>query len=195
LARTTLLVVAPSAPVAWAPGAVPVSDSLRARILAGAGTTAGRAMAVMPATGRRVMSLPIGTAVPDGDTARVRRPMSERIAVPVGASGTVDAPWGELAEVEGVVVRTSPVPTHWLRPPVPMTASVTTSVATTAVAASPSDIAPAAPARAPAPRPRGATIDERVASTSVRIRKAAMMAFGLLVSVVALEAAARVGRR
>jgi hypothetical protein len=30
---------------------------------------------------------------------------------------------------------------------------------------------------------------------SVRIRKAAMMAFGVLVSLVAVEAAARVGRR
>ena len=183
LTRTTLLVVAPSTPVAWSPGAAPLSDSLRARVLAGAGSAAVRAVAVMPTSGRRVVSVPVGQ---QRDAARPAVPSAARIAVPVQRPAeSMVAPWGEPDPVKGVVMRTSLVPAHWLRP--------------TAVPPPARPVVAPEPAMAPRSHAPVVTIpvrpDVRPVPASVRIRKAAMMAFGVLVSLVAVEAAARVGRR
>ncbi|MFN8519807.1 MAG: hypothetical protein U0667_10560 [Chloroflexota bacterium] len=230
----TLLVVAPPAPVAWSPGTAPLSETLRARVLAGAGTVAERAVAVMPASGRRMVAVPVGTAmrrigIPDAHGHTVR----ERIAIPVatpsvaaltgavappsvaaltGAAATPSvaplpaavarpsvapltgapaghAPWATAVMVPGVTIRTSQVPADWLRPPAPSRGPVPD--------AAPGGIAAwVAPAPATPPRTRVATRPaERPLPASARIRRAAVMAVGLLVSLVAVEAAARVGRR
>ena len=73
LARTTLMVVAPSAPVAWSPGSPPLTDALRARVLAGAASAAERAIQVLPASGRRVVALPMPAQDVD-ETVRIRGP-------------------------------------------------------------------------------------------------------------------------
>lgn len=191
MTRATLLVIAPPAPVAWSPGTPPLSDSLRARVLAGAGSIAERAVAVLPASGRRVVGLPVGATLrPASVHDRPRRPVGERVAIPVAAvpsAASVDTPWATAEAVPGVAVRTSRVPAEWLRPFVP-----------------PSQRPVGALARLPRPtpepglaaaRPRPARQPERALPASVRLRRAAVMAFGLLVSLVAVEAAARVGRR
>lgn len=165
-------VTAPPGPVAWSPGMPPLSESLRARIRAGAGARPVGALAILPGSRRRVVRVPVvGSAV-------------RHVAAAVGASVLgrwMSAPWGDVEPVGGVSVETSPVPTTWLRP---------------AAASRPVEDAPRPPLspsmpvhpptgqRAPVPVP-----------TSTRIRRAAMMAFGVLVSLVAVEAAARVGRR
>lgn len=207
LTRMTLLVVAPPAPVAWSPGTAPLSETLRARVLAGAGTVAERAVAVMPASGRRMVAVPVGTAmrrmgIPDAHG----RPVRERIAIPVTTPSAVTpsvappsvaplagapagrAPWATAEAVPGVTIRTSQVPVEWLRPPAAAPRPVPDAAAGRVAVVAP---APAAPARSPvATRPA-----ERPLPASARIRRAAVMAVGLLVSLVAVEAAARVGRR
>jgi hypothetical protein len=90
------------------------------------------------------------------------------------------APWAEADPVSGVSVRTSLVPAAWLRPLVASRPAGDGSPLP--VSSSPADRLTGQ--RAPIPVP-----------TSTRIRRAAMMAFGVLVSLVAVEAAARVGRR
>jgi len=192
LTRATLLVFAPSAPVAWSPGTAPLSESLRDRVRAGAGAAAGRAVAVMPASGRRVVSVPIDAAMRRISALdRPRRPNAERSVVPVAGArppparadaavlGAVAVPWLAPEPVAGVSIRTTAVPAPWLRP---TTARVETARDT-------------APAIGPEPRAVQARRQERPVPTSVRVRRAAVMAFGLLVSLVAVEAAARVGRR
>jgi hypothetical protein len=188
MTRASRAVIAPSTPVAWSPGTPPLSESLRARVLAGAGSAAERAVRVMPATGRPVVALRveaprrrvIGSLEPRPATA-------PRIPVPVAhAVSTMGAPWGEPDPVPGVVMRTSLVPLDWLRPS--MTASPPALAPTVASQVHPIPVMPA-------PLPAPARSDMRPMPASVRIRKAAMMAFGLLVSLVAVEAAARVGRR
>jgi hypothetical protein len=164
-------------------------------VLAGAGSAAVRAVAVMPTSGRRVVSVPIDGA-PRADRratasaahASATRRAAERIAVPVHrpVDAAMMAPWGEPDPVPGVVMRTSLVPSDWLRPTPPATTPPTVMSIEPAVPARPQRTA-AQPSAAPPP--------VRPVPTSVRIRKAAMMAFGLLVSLVAVEAAARVGRR
>jgi hypothetical protein len=178
------MVVAPSAPVAWSPGSPPLTDALRARVLAGAASAAERAIQVLPASGRRVVAVPMDTAmrriIGTPSTVAVRR-----VAIPIGPASTpiTVAPWGEPDPVPGVVLRTQAVPTTWLGRP--------------SLARSHADTTPAATADAPRPGPVQpvARREPRPMPASVRIRKAAMMAFGLLVSLVAVEAAARVGRR
>jgi hypothetical protein len=178
------MVVAPPAPVAWSPGTPPLTDALRARVLAGAVSAAERAVQVLPASGRRVVAVPMDTAIRRiiGEPAS---PSARRVVIPVDRAPGVPrvAPWGEPEPVPGVAVRTSAVPATWLQRP--------------SVAAGRTEPAPAVMAR----QPRPASVqpvahrEPRPMPASVRIRKAAMMAFGLLVSLVAVEAAARVGRR
>lgn len=231
LTRMTLLVIAPSAPVAWSPGATPLSESLRSRVRAGAGAAAERALAVMPASGRRVVAIPLETAMrhvggvgthPRRVPEQARVPVAARVRVPVvgprdmgtGAPSRARVPWDEPVPVSGVTVRTSQVPTSWLRPTAPSpvvaprplvpTPVVPTSVATTPVVLTPLVPTPVVPTISQAqtgslergaPGPTTVRRDERPVPASTRLRRAAMMAFGLLVSVVAVEAAARVGRR
>jgi hypothetical protein len=192
LTRATLLVVAPSAPVAWSPGTAPLSETLRARVLAGAGSAAHRAVAVLPASGRRVVAVPvdvamrrvIGTAAGPRVALHVERPRPD---VERPSPAPMTAPWGEPDRVPGVVTRTAVVPPSWVRPP----AAIRTSVDTASV-----DVAAVSTTRhAGLVRPARGRPELRPMPPSVRIRKAAMMAFGLLVSLVAVEAAARVGRR
>lgn len=196
LTRATLMVIAPSAPVAWSPGTPPLTETLRARVIAGAASAAERAIEVLPVSGRRVVVVPVETAVRRVIAERSRS-SDRRVALPVGApsTGTLMAPWGVPEPVPGVVVRTNAVPVTWLRrPPAGPPSVVTAAVAVPAPRSAPRP----APAQRPeteqrpepAPRP-----EPRPVPTSMRIRKAAVMAVGLLVSLVAVEAAARVGRR
>jgi hypothetical protein len=136
---------------------------------------------VLPASGRRVVALPVDTAmrwIIGEESASTGR----RVAMPVGPVPPMVAPWGEPDPVPGVVMRTSTVPTRWLRRPAPPTTSI--ALAPTAQLEEQRDVPPPAMRRDPRPMP-----------PSVRVRKAAVMAFGLLISLVAVEAAARVGRR
>ncbi len=167
MAHPTLEVTAPPGPVAWSPGMPPLSESLRARIRAGAGAQAVGALTVLPASGRRVVGVPVGSAV--------------RHAVASVVGRWMPAPWGDVDPVRSVTVRTSPVPAAWLRPP---------------AASRPMDDGARHPPSTSIPvhRPTGQRTPVPV-PTSTRIRRAAMMAFGVLVSLVAVEAAARVGRR
>ncbi len=193
LAHATLLVIAPSAPVAWSPGSAPLSESLRARIRAGAGSMADRAVATLPGSGRRV----VGVAV----RGEAQRPTSIAPAGPVAGTPSArstplgqgspsglgrpvpvaHAPWREADPVPGVVVRTSLVHGSWLRRP-----SATQPTEGRGASGQTTHLHVHHPSsqRDPVPVP-----------TSGRIRRAAMMAFGLVVSLVAVEAAARVGRR
>ena len=189
LTRATLMVIAPSAPVAWSPGTPPLTEALRARVLAGAASAAERAMEVLPVSGRRVVAVPVDAAMRRiiGTQPRIigTQPGSfeRRVAVPVGPGhAALAAPWGEPDPVPGVVLRTRWVSATWLRPPTPAPAGARPEVASTAD---------------PGPRPLARPIVRREPPVppSMRIRKAAVMAFGLLVSLVAVEAAARVGRR
>jgi hypothetical protein len=181
LARATFLVIAPSAPVAWSPGVAPLSESLRARVLAGAGSAAERAVTVLPASGRRVVSVPVEAAV-----RRV-------VGIAVGGPGPspigrwVRAPWTEPEPVPGVVVRTSLVPAVWLAPPTPGRHATGSGRPAPPVEQT---IAPIRPVHSPTGQYAVVPLP-----ASTRVRRAAMMAFGLLVSLVAVEAAARVGRR
>ncbi|MET0771515.1 MAG: hypothetical protein ABWZ82_00400 [Candidatus Limnocylindrales bacterium] len=185
LTRATLMVIAPSAPVAWSPGTPPLTESLRARVMAGAATAAERAIEVLPVSGRRVVAVPVDTAMRwiIGTQAGAD---DRRVAIPI--RGELRAPWGEPDAVPGVVMRTSAVPTGWLRPP------VAPRHATPVAAAIVEDPRPEVPRPTAGhhPTPRR---EPHPMPASVRVRKAAMMAFGLLVSLVAVEAAARVGRR
>jgi hypothetical protein len=186
------MVVAPSAPVAWSPGTSPLSESLRARVRAGAGSAAERAIAVLPVSGRRVVAVPVDTAMRCIIGTGAER-TGDRIAIPMGAPrGSMVAPWGEPDPVPGVRLRTSPVPDRWLRAPARTSSDARPSIGAPirgvapSVAATPPQGVTGIPVRRREPSPMPA---------SVRVRKAAMMAFGLLVSLVAVEAAARVGRR
>jgi hypothetical protein len=183
LTRATLLVIAPSAPVAWSPGTPPLTEALRARVLAGATSAAERAIEVLPVSGRRVVAVPVDAAMrwiigTQPTTIEGRR------AVPVGPGhAALVAPWGEPDPVPGVILGTTSVPATWLRPPTPTAAPVLPTAPTADV-----------PRSAPLARPV-ARREPPAMPASMRLRKAAMMAFGLLVSLVAVEAAARVGRR
>jgi hypothetical protein len=87
--------------------------------------------------------------------------------------------------VPGVTLRTSAIPSGWLRAPMVVPRERPAAAETAAVEEPrPTPATRAVQRREPRPMP-----------TSVRIRRAAVMAFGLLVSLVAVEAAARVGRR
>jgi hypothetical protein len=177
------MVIAPSAPVAWSPGSPPLTEAVRARVLAGAASAAERALEVLPMSGRRVVAVPVDTAMrwivgtqhTDGE---------RRVAVPVGPGhATLVAPWGEPDPMPGVVMRTTSVPTAWLRSP------------TAAAARAPSMLATEQGPRAASATHPVVRRETRPMPPSMRLRKAAVMAFGLLVSLVAVEAAARVGRR
>jgi hypothetical protein len=186
LTRATLLVIAPPAPVAWSPGTPPLTESLRARVIAGAGSAAERAIEVLPVTGRRVVAVPVDAAMRWIIGTQVRG-IDGRVAIPVGASpvASLVAPWGEPDPVAGVTMRTSTIPSSWLRAPVAVPREHAAAEVTAAM-------------EAPRPTPAPRTLqrrEPRPMPTSVRIRRAAVMAFGLLVSLVAVEAAARVGRR
>lgn len=199
VAHAAITVIAPPGPVAWSPGMPPLSESLRTRIRAGAGSAAGRAVSVLPASGRRV----VGVAVETGrrvavGTGRVAVETGRRVAIETGrfetgrvaeapAGSWMRAPWGDVGPMPGVTVRTSPVPVDWLRPPVATLPRDGNAVAPAPVPTSP-------PVQTPVRHPTGQRTPVPV-PTSTRIRRAAMMAFGLLVSFVAVEAAARVGRR
>ena len=132
----------------------------------------------------RVVAVPVDTAmrriIGASSPAAARR-----VAIPVGPSSTSSmvAPWREPDPVPGVVLRTKAVPATWLRRP-PVVASHPAISPTATVEEPRRALAQPLARREPRPMP-----------ASVRIRKAAMMAFGLLVSLVAVEAAARVGRR
>jgi hypothetical protein len=206
LARATFLVIAPSAPVAWSPGVTPLSESLRARVLAGAGSAAERAVTVLPASGRRVVSIPVEAAVRRALGIPVGTAVGRGVGIPVGravgraAGHPIDltrlsatfgrwirAPWTEPEPVPGVVIRTSLVPSVWLAPQNPVRhADMPGRHATVADPV----IAAGRPVHSPTGQQKVVPLP-----ASTRVRRAAMMAFGLLVSLVAVEAAARVGRR
>src|SRR6187397_101262 len=118
LTRATLMVIAPPAPVAWSPGTPPLTESLRARVIAGAGSAAERAIEVLPVSGRRVVAVPVDTAM-RWIIGTQTRGIDGRVAIPVGPSrlGSLIAPWGEPDPVPGVTMRTSTIPTGWLRAP------------------------------------------------------------------------------
>ncbi len=164
LARATMLmVVAPSAPVAWWPGAAPLTGSLLRRLSA----RASRPITTLPVSGREVVALRV-----EGDPA---------------------CPWGEPDGVSSVVIRTSIVPSHWLRPvAAPRVAATTNWWSEADVADVPSPIAVVA-TTSPTPRPQDRQPPQP--TTAARLRRAAALAVGLLVSLVAVEAAARAGRR
>jgi len=172
------------------PGDAPPERVPAGPIRAGAGARVARAVTVLPDPGRRVWAYPsiAPTAVAPrrrrGPRAwrgprprrrsRARRWRPSRLRGCVRRGGTSDP-------VSGVSVRTAPVPAAWLRPPL---ASRPMDDATHRTRASSVPVHHPIGQRAPVPVP-----------ASTRIRRAAMMAFGLLVSLVAVEAAARVGRR
>ena len=160
LARATMLmVVAPSAPVAWWPGAAPLTDSLRRRLPVRTVAPVRRVTTFLAASGREV------------------------VAIPVRSAGMC-APWGEPEPIAGVVIHTSPVPTAWLAPAavgVPVG-----SVAPTPLVSTPASATRSVVAQTPH-RSRG--------PAAARFRRAAALVVGLLVSLVAVEAAARAGRR
>jgi hypothetical protein len=162
-----LMVVAPSAPVAWWPGAAPLTGSLLRRLPARATAPAPRPITTLPVSGREVVALRV-----EGDPA---------------------CPWGEPDGVSSVVIRTSIVPSHWLRPvAAPRVAATTNWWSEADVADVPSPVAAVA---TPSPMPRPQDRQPPQPTTAARLRRAAALAVGLLVSLVAVEAAARAGRR
>ena len=164
------LAVAPSTPGAWWPGARMLPESVMRRI--------PRAM------GR------IAIPVTDGRAATVPAP-----AEPEPMAMT--APWGEpTSPFAGVTVSTRQVPLSWLRPERPMGRGVPVPVVAGPLAASGATARPATITELPrAPR----TVPQLPATGPRgpigRFRRAAALAVGLLVSLVAVEAAARSGRR
>jgi hypothetical protein len=200
LARATMLMaVAPPVPVSWWPGASTLPESVLRR-LPGAGT---RRVERAPVTGHPPSSARI-IAIPVDDGRRVGNhdaPAIERIVA------SMTAPWGEPpVPFLGVTVSTCEVPRSWLRD-TPIGGTVIPMRAPR-VSTTPEERAGPAPRAAVAPA-RRATIIELprqpralppvaalgVARSRGRFRRALTLAFGLLLSLVAVEAAARSGRR
>lgn len=178
LLRATFLAVAPVAPVTWRP--------------ATRGIPAQRRVARMPGTGARVVAIPVGPGPLEARAIDLPRPLSE---------ATLRAPWGEPATpFTGVTVTTARVPEAWLRPParpiatiIPIRPSQVIAPALTTPAHPPVPATivhlPRAP-RAVPPAPAAGTHRPRG-----RLRGGLTLAVGLIVSLVAVEVAARSGRR
>jgi hypothetical protein len=191
LARASILMaVAPSVPVAWWPGARALPDSVIRRLPR---PVAPDRITTLYPSGSRVIAIPV-----DGG-----RPVPSRRAAPPVGPVLAAAPWGEpLLPFAGVTVSTCQVPRQWLR---------SESLAAQVIAmprARPKSAPPTpAPPTSASPMPRHATIiqlprqprqwppaiDQR--RPHGRFRRAAALALGLLLSLVAVEAAARSTRR
>jgi len=170
-----LLVVAPASPVSWWPGAHTLPESVLRRLPNA--RHRGDTTALRP-SGARVISIPVdgGAATPLPRTSATTQP------------GTIGAPWGEpRVPFAGVTVTTSEVPRAWVRPARPTMPAV---------------VAPALTHRAtitqlphqPRAWPPVQSVISRPGPHS-RFRRAATLALGLFVSLVAVEAAARSSRR
>jgi hypothetical protein len=171
LARASmLLAVAPVSPVSWWPGAHTLPESVLRR-LPNSGYR-GQTATLQP-SGTRVIAIPV-----EGGRAAIR---PRTLVAPL--PGAMAAPWGEpLVAFAGVTVSTCQVPHAWLRP------------ATKPVAA-PAPRATITPLRR---QPRAWPPVQSVVSRPGphgRFRRAATLALGLFVSLVAVEAAARSTRR
>jgi hypothetical protein len=112
------------------------------------------------------------------------------------------APWGEpLTPFAGVTVSTRQVPLSWLRPEPPAGRAAPMVITSVPMSASVASGMPAAVPhatitqlrRSPRTMPPAAAAGQHGAFG--RFRRAAALAVGLLVSLVAVEAAARSGRR
>lgn len=183
LARASiLLAVAPPVPVAWWPGARTLPESVLRRLPRI--VQPARVTTLYP-SGTRVVAIPI-----DGG-----RPVPSRRSTSPGGSVMIAAPWGEpLVPFAGVTVSTCEVPRQWLRSEARTGDVIALPVARRALTPTPAAHAtitqlPRQPRQWPAPvaaSPRGA---------HGRFRRAVTLALGLLVSLVAVEAAARSSRR
>ncbi len=194
LARATMLMaVAPPVPVSWWPGARALPESVLRR-LPNAGT---RRVERAPVTGHvssgaRIIAIPVD----GGHTVGVHdAPTIERIVA------SMTAPWGEPpVPFLGVTVSTCEVPRSWLRA-TPMGGTVI-PMRSARVSTTPAPRAAVAPARRATiielprqPRALPPVAALGVARSRGRFRRALTLAFGLLLSLVAVEAAARSGRR
>ncbi len=179
LVRTAgLMVLAPPTPVAWWPGARTLPDSVMRRL--------------PRAIGRIAMPL-------DGGQPTPARVITAAEPEPV----LMAAPWGEPASpFVGVMVSTRQVPLSWLRPEAPAGRALPMPVTFVPVASPPTlarhTTVPRAATitelpRAPRTMPQVSAVGHH--GTIGRFRRAAALAVGLLVSLVAVEAAARSGRR
>jgi len=186
LARMSiLLAVAPPAPVAWWPGARTLPESVLRRLPR---VVRPDQVTTLYPSRSRVIAIPV-----DGG-----RPVPPRNSTLASGPAITAAPWGEpLVPFSGVRVATCQVPRQWLRPE-----------ARTAEVIALSDVrpvlAPPAPQAArhattvhlpgqPRQWPASAVNDQP--RSHGRFRRAATLALGLLVSLVAMEAAARSTRR
>ncbi len=180
-----LLAVAPSVPGAWRPGARPLSESVLRRL---SRPSVARSMTTLLPSRSRVVAIPI-----DGG----RR---SSVSTPTQAAGPVlvAAPWGEpRVPFAGVTVSTCEVPRHWLRPE-PRVADIIPMPGSRPVlaAAVPPVTRHATISQLPRqPRHWPATVVSEPQRPHGRLRRAATLALGLLVSLVAVEAAARSTRR
>ena len=201
LTRAAILIaVAPPAPVSWWPGARTLPESVLSRLPGGASRAIDRLEVTrLRPSGTRVVAIPI-----DGGRATPRR----NVATPAVAAMT--APWGEPASpFAGVTVTTAWVPREWLRPG-PLDGTIIQLPRTTlarAVATPAASGSPASPPTINAPRATVTALPRQMRTwpdapatpglmrSFGRFRRAAALAVGLLVSLVAVEAAARSGRR
>ncbi len=169
---TGLMAVAPSTPGAWWPGARMLPDSVMRRL--------PRAM------GRIAIPVDDGRAA----TVRVAGPAEPELVA-------LTAPWGEpTSPFAGVTVSTRQVPLSWLRPERPVGRAVPMPIRADPLPASVPIARPATITELPrTPRavPQVPAVGHR--GPIGRFRRAAALALGLLVSLVAVEAAARSGRR
>ena len=175
-----LLAVAPPAPVAWWPGSRTLPESVLRRLPRVVPTDR---LATLRPSGVTVVAIPVdgGRPVP-----------SRRAPGPVGPV-LAGAPWGEpLAPFAGVTVTTCQVPRQWLRPET-IPEVIAMPLARTLAAA----VAAPLPPRATItqfprqPRPWPTPVEQRPHG---RFRRVATLALGLLISFVAVEAAARTSR-
>ncbi len=170
-----LLAVAPASPVSWWPGAHTLPESVLRRLPNG--PYRGDTTALRP-SGSRVIAIPVGS----GAAAPLPRTGART------QSSTISAPWGEpRVPFAGVTVTTCEVPRAWVRPARPTMPPVVASAPT------PRATITQLP-RQPRAWPPVQSVISRPGPHS-RFRRAATLALGLFVSLVAVEAAARSGRR
>lgn len=201
LARASLLLaIAPPMPVSWWPGAHTLPDSVLRRLPNGATRIIDPAtLTSLRPSGARVISIPVRGGPSAAITGVPQRPGSS-----LPGPRMVAAPWGEPSvAIPGVTITTCEVPRAWVRPQSPSLRPGGATVIPIRAANMPAT----GSAVAPTPRatitpfphqprtwePTPAVPPRRQAHG--RFRRAATLALGLLVSLVAVEAAARSGRR
>ena len=183
LARATILIaVAPPAPVAWWPGARTLPESVLRWLPRIA--QSGSVIRMLP-SGARVVAIPVdgGRPVP-----------ARRAAAPVGPV-LAAAPWGEPpVPFAGVTVSTCQVPLHWLGSGSGVAEVIAMPIVRGAAAETPPPLSQATITQFPRrPQPGHTPIAPR--RSRGHFRRMVTLALGLIVSLVALEAAARSSRR